>query len=253
MTSLTLDRPRPDGIPPAGPVEPSQSARLTAVPPAPDWSHAACAAYPDLPWVPGGPTAERDALAELAPICARCPVAAACLSWATQVGVVGIWGGTTTATRRGPVHEDVTGSPRLCTVDDCGRPLAGGYGQYCHTHRRRHSRGEDLTAPIKVYRQEPTTGTRQVCTHCAAIADLIGDGTHYADLHEGLGWRPASVGNHLRHHGSHSLALAVDRAERAAGVQTPRRKRAATRADQVVSLVRAASWRAEQAQRRGAS
>ena len=235
MTTLTLDRPRPDGIPPAGPVE-SSTARIPAVPPAPDWSHAACAAYPDLPWVPDGPGAEDAVLPALAPICAGCPVAAACRAWATDIHAVGIWGGTTTEQRRPPRPAPVVvSSVRLCSVDGCTRPAPSGRGLMCSTHRWRKQRGKPMEPPIG------PAGPYGVCDVCARIVDLIGCGTPLEDIRVRLGYAPGSVSMHLRRHGDRRTANRVAFAENGR-----------LRADQVVSIVRGASWRAEQA-RRGVS
>src|SRR5574343_212047 len=121
---MILDRPRAASprAPHAGPVEPPAERGPSAAPvpvpprPAPDWSGAACADQPHLPWVPATPAGEDAVVSALADICAGCPIRA----------------GGVAAGR--------------CEVAGCAR-LREGRRSMCSTHAARLRRGTDMDAP----------------------------------------------------------------------------------------------------------
>ena len=155
MTAPTiLDRPRAASprAPHAGPVEPSTGRGPSAAPvsmpprPAPDWSGAACADQPHLPWVPATPAGEDAVVSALAQVCADCPIRAACLAWALDCGEVGIWGGLTTAQRRERAARAGEVAAGRCKVAGCDR-LREGRRSMCSAHAARARRGTDMDAP----------------------------------------------------------------------------------------------------------
>ncbi len=163
MTPQTLGRPRvatrtpspqaaaAQATPPAGPAETAPGrgpAVAVMVPPrpAPDWTGAACVDHQHLPWAPDTPAAEAAVVKTLADICADCPVRAACAAWAIDAGVVGIWGGLTTAQRRERVARARSLARGRCPIAGCDRPRARGRDM-CATHYSRARRGSDLYAP----------------------------------------------------------------------------------------------------------
>jgi WhiB family redox-sensing transcriptional regulator len=67
-----------------------------------DWRHrAVCRGEdPELFFPVGTAGSALLQVAEAKDVCRRCPVAAECLAWALEAGVIGVWGGTTEDERR---------------------------------------------------------------------------------------------------------------------------------------------------------
>ena len=67
----------------------------------PAWmADAACLEHPEVEFIPANPSTEQNA-DEARAICARCLCREECLAYAlADPGLLGIWGGTTTAERR---------------------------------------------------------------------------------------------------------------------------------------------------------
>jgi len=96
----------------------------------------------DWLWFDHGATGEAEALAEARTICGPCPIRAACLAYATEHKLEGIWAGTTEAMRSGK-----TWSVTCRNNHDLTAPNARGYRGQCKACRaERDAKYQDTEA-----------------------------------------------------------------------------------------------------------